>query len=677
MDKVMALGVLLTAKDMLSPVLGKTNTELKSITSTMQGVSSRTENVGGSFKWTTQKLEGMGSSLAPVSTKFNGFKTILMDTGRAAEETTKKIGVSIKTITEVGAVSQGAFLASKGIVTSIISAYSELESSQTNLKNALMKNDGSISPFFKSISDQAEKLGAQLPGTTKDFFDMAVALKSKGLADVTIANGALEASAKMAVVLKGFGVDYNTAALSVGEFKNALSVSDKDMLPFIDNIQKMVHAGSTLENLKYAYLKVGSSMEQLGIKGFKASQQFAPLIGLLTAKGVSGEIVGSGISSLLTSAVKFNGSKGQAKLLKMGYKFEFMDSKGNFKDLNKIVGQLEKLKGMSTEKRTSILNLMGLTSQEELLVANKIITEGKAGLAEYNKKLSEQANLNQRIANSAGTLTNMWEAMTGTLTNVLAIAGDGLSPVFKGLTTVMQGVTDKLTDWEKRYPRATQGIVGITLGAIALAGIIGTLGVGVGALSYGMGVLGIKTGVVAAAQWLWNTSLVANSVSILGMIARVVVMGGILSAIGLKIAAVTAYQWLLNTAISANPIGALIVAFTTLIGVGVLLYKNFKPVRDLFDDINKGFDWIATIGIDAPAKPKQISTLPNSKISSARNAVATHGRGMQPVTNNTTNNFTIQGANGNPEAHARQIQKHLEKWERDKQDKSYGSGGRR
>lgn len=47
----------------------------------------------------------------------------------------------------------------------------------------------------------------------------------------------------------------------------------------------------------------------------------------------------------------------------------------------------------------------------------------------------------------------------------------------------------------------------------------------------------------------------------------------------------TASQWLFNVALSANPIGLIITSIAVLIGFGVLLYKNFEPVRNLFNSI--------------------------------------------------------------------------------------------
>lgn len=59
--------------------------------------------------------------------------------------------------------------------------------------------------------------------------------------------------------------------------------------------------------------------------------------------------------------------------------------------------------------------------------------------------------------------------------------------------------------------------------------------------------------------------------------------------------AATGAQWSLNAALSANPIGAVVLAILALIGVGVLLWKNWDTVKDalsaVWGKMQDAFDW--------------------------------------------------------------------------------------
>lgn len=620
MDKTLTLGLLLTAKDAFSPVFS-------------------------SFK---SSLGNMTKGTKEFSTAMSG------------------IGTGLK----------GASLATQGTTETIIKSFVELEDARTQLENTLMKSDGSVSPFFKSINDQAMQLGDALPGTTADFYKMASTLKSLGVQEESIIGGALKSAAYLGVVLK---IPYEEAATATAKFKEALGIADDELLPFIDDIQRLSHMGVQVGEMSFAFSKVGATMKGLGMSGLKAARDVEPLIGMLIKSGFSGETVGTNLGNIIKDAVSFKGNK---NLDAMGIKLNFTDAEGNFKGTASMIKELEKLKAIKSDTaRLSVIESIFGKGEASGMV-NVLIQKGTKGVAEFNQQMAEQADLNARVKNSSQTLGNMWEALTGTASNFTAIIGESLSPELKGMTEWFNKATSSLSSFAKEHPGVTKFVGVAIVGFTVVTGVLGTLGVAVGALAYGIGVLKINTLATAVATWAWNTSLVANSVSILGMIGRVIVMGGILTAIGLKIAAVTAYQWLLNTAISANPIGALIIGFTALVGVGVLLYKHFKPFKDLIDDINKGFysavDWIATIGIDVAAKPKQNAALKSNAAVRNPRVAAARGIPTRGGTNNTVH-VNITNPNFTSKEHAAQTQKQIDEQVRramnkqanDKKDRSY------
>lgn len=74
--------------------------------------------------------------------------------------------------------------------------------------------------------------------------------------------------------------------------------------------------------------------------------------------------------------------------------------------------KLNKLKE-ETQQREAIKALFG-DDNETLTVVNKLLEKGRAGYAEVVRKMQEQADLNERVEAQLGTLTNLWDAMTGT-----------------------------------------------------------------------------------------------------------------------------------------------------------------------------------------------------------------------------------------------------------------------
>lgn len=454
MDKTLMLGILLTAKDQFSPVFS-------------------------SFK----------SSLSNMTKSTQAFGTVMAG-----------IGTGLK----------GASLASQGTTDTIIKSFVDLENARTRLENTLMKSDGSVSPFFKSINDEATKLGNTLPGTTADFYDMASTLKSLGVEEKSIVNGALKSAAYLGVVLK---IPYEEAATATAKFKQALGIADDELLPFIDDIQRMSHMGVQVGEMSFAFSKIGATMKGLGLIGLKAARDVEPLVGLLIQNGFSGETVGTNLGNVIKDAVSFKGNK---NLDAMGIKLNFTDAGGNFKGTANMIKELEKLKAVKGDAaRLGIIESIFGKGEASGMV-NVLIQKGSKGVKEFSHQMQIQADINQRAAKASETLGNMWESLTGTATGFAAIIGEGLSPELKGMTTWFNGATSALSSFAQEHPGITKFVGVAIVGFTVVTGVLGTLGIAVGAVTMALGVLGITT--MATFGWIIaGVALLAGAVYLFSM----------------------------------------------------------------------------------------------------------------------------------------------------------------
>jgi len=675
MGVMMTLGLMLTAKDMLSPVLGKASesiTKLSSVSklaaSPLNKLSSQTELIGGKFKFSTTQIGNMTNALQPLNGKFIGTKTILRDVYQELEKTDKKITPLLDRFNEGGLAYSGFFMAGKGLASAVIKDFGDLEDAQNKLKSTLMDSSGHISGYYGKIAIESDKLGAALPGTAADFYNMSSSLKSLGVSEQSIVGGALKSSAYLATVMK---ISYEDAAEATAKFKQAFGVADKDLLPFIDDIQRMGHMGVKVEEMKFAFSKIGATMKGLGLDGLKAARDVEPLVGLLIKGGASGETVGTNLGSMIDDSVRFKGSKisvtkgkktttkysSKAEkdfdALNTGIKLDFVDAKGNFKGVNNMIHEIQKLKNIKSDvgRVNAIEAIFG--KGEAASMAKTLMVEGTAGVEKFSSEMKKQADINQRAKIASEGLNNTWEALTGTATNLAATIGASIAPELKGLTNFFNSATNGITKFSKAHPTLTHNIALFTGSIIAVSGILGITALGISALTYGFTAMGIKTLFATTTQWFFNTSLGKSFLTMGWVIGRMVVMGGVLSGMAIKTGLVTAAQWLLNGAMLANPIGLLVVGFTALIGLGVVLYKNFLPFKNLIDGINQSIDhvmgkdgWLgklATIGIDAPAIPKfPNAPKPTALVPSAPRRVNVPAlKKREPTHSNTTNHINV------------------------------------
>lgn len=109
-------------------------------------------------------------------------------------------------------------------------AFADIDQARANLEVAFMLNKNAATQkelqenekYLKEINKQIMELGNLYPGSTKDYYEMATALKTVGLSAETIANGALKAAANLWVLVKDSEhTSTEQAAEYVAKFKEA------------------------------------------------------------------------------------------------------------------------------------------------------------------------------------------------------------------------------------------------------------------------------------------------------------------------------------------------------------------------------------------------------------------------------------------------------------------------
>lgn len=127
-------------------------------------------------------------------------------------------------------------------------------------------------------------------------------------------------------------------------------------------------------------------------------------------------------------AMARRGMKSQAQeiLKDLGITFEFFDQAGNFKGIEAMVKELEKLEQIKKSKygeKGAVLVSEQLFGAKAGRPAMIIAAKGMEGYRRNMQIMREQADLQTRLAEKSATLRNAWEAVTGTFTNFAATVG--------------------------------------------------------------------------------------------------------------------------------------------------------------------------------------------------------------------------------------------------------------
>lgn len=439
--------------------------------------------------------------------------------------------------------------------------FAKAETSVVDLKVSMMGKGGQVRQEFQAISDLATKLGNKLPGTTADFQNMMSTLIQQGMSAKSILGGLGQATAYLGVQLK---MPYDQAALFAAKLQDATGTTEKDMMGLMDTIQRSFYLGVDSNNMLGAFSALTPALSVLRKAGLDAANTLAPLIVMADQAALSGESAGNAYRKIFQ--LSMNSKKIQKATKGTGLNLNFTDGKGEFGGLEQMYSQLAKLKNLNTEKRLQVLKDIYGDDKETLQALDIMIKKGIDGYRETQKKMADQAALQERVNAQLGTLGNLWDAATGTFTNAMVNFGEAIAPEIKAITEWIANLSERLGNWAKKNPELSNtlmriagltSIVAIAFGglSLALAALLGPMAI----MKLTFGVLGVTFG------------------GMLGAITAVLVPIAALVALGIAIIKF----W--------EPISAFFSGLWQGIMTGIApVFEAFKPFAPLIDGISSG-----------------------------------------------------------------------------------------
>lgn len=353
-------------------------------------------------------------------------------------------------------------------------AYAQQEDAAMGLKVAMTEANGQVGDSFEKINKLAVGLGNQLPGTTADFQNMMQMLVRQGIPAENILGGVGKASAYLAVQLKKTP---EAAAEFAAKMQDATGTAAKDMMGLFDTIQKAFYLGVDDTNMLSFFTKTSSVLKMINKDGLAAARSLVPIGIMMDQMGMPGESAGNALRKVIQGGLDLKKVAAANKLMsRKGIRLNFTDGKGSFGGLDNLFKQLSKLKSLTDVQRTRILKDIFGDDSETLQVLNALIDKGKSGYDEIQQKMNKQASLDKRVEMQLSTLTNLWDAMTGTATNGLAAIGGVFSGDIKNLTSWLGDLGEKFTVFAEANPRLIRSAVGLAAGLALVK--LGFLGVG-------------------------------------------------------------------------------------------------------------------------------------------------------------------------------------------------------
>lgn len=476
-----------------------------------------------------------------------------------------------------GASSAATGAAIGGPVLGMIKAFAPAEDAATQLRASLMLSDGTAPKEFKEISDLATRLGDRLPGTTAEFQEMMTMLVRQGMSAKTILGGMGEAAAYLGVQLK---MPVTEAAEFAAKMQDATRTSEKDLMGLMDTIQRGFYLGVDSNNMLEGFSKISPALDIIKKEGLEAANALAPLLIQLDQTGMEGGAAGNALRKIFQMGMDTDKvGKANKGLKDKGIKLDFTDGKGEFGGMAKLYAQLDKLKGLNTETRLGVLKQVFGDDSETLTALNTMMSKGLAGYQEVQGKMKAQADLQMRVNEQLKTVTNLWDAATGSFTNAQAQFGASVAPQLKEIITWLTDAASATGAWAEANPTLAGNLVKVAAVLSAVSIAFGTVA---------LGLAGVLGPFLALRFMLAQVGI--RLPSLIGLLCNLGKTALPLVATGFR---------LLGAAVMANPIAAVIFG---LVAAGTLLYANWSTIAPWFKGIWEEMKLEASGGITGIAK---------------------------------------------------------------------------
>ena len=362
-------------------------------------------------------------------------------------------------------------------------AYANLDEAATQLRVTVMGANGDVAQSYGALSAMASEMGNRLPGTTADFYAMTTMLLRQGQAAENILGGIGEAAAQAGVLLKlpqagaaEFVSKLQDATATTA--KDMVALVDTIQRTF--NVG--VDPGNMLQ--AFAALSPGmADLKMQGLAGAQALAPLIAMLDQTALSGGAAGLALTKVFQGTFDSKAVAAVNQLPELAKNKIKLGFIDTKGESLGLENLFTQLEKLRALSTQGRQTVLELLFGKDAETMRALKPMIEKGRAGYDEMLAKMRAQAAAQLRIKEALGDTKNLWGALLGSVESVMALLAKPAVEFLKPYITDLNTIVGKVGEWVSAHEAVVRTGGLIAAGLAGVATVVGGIAIALGAAS--------------------------------------------------------------------------------------------------------------------------------------------------------------------------------------------------
>ena len=374
-----------------------------------------------------------------------------------------------------GAVAGG--VVGYSVIKAVVDKTTGQEQAFTELRISMTDKNNQVSGNYAKTLGQSVELGNKLPGNTRDFVLEAQALKQKGITESAIVNGGLKAAGYLRVGMGMHGE--GEAGELVAKEMHSFGLKDNELVGAADHTYRMYKAfGTKSAEIQYANQYMGGDLNMLGWTGMDNMKKVQAMQGMMAMRGQDSSVFGTHFGDMLRFAannqtrLKGNGAitkEVNETLGAHGIKLDFFDKQGKFVSPEGFMKQLEKLQVLNQKEQIATFHkLFGIGSD----TAIALVAGGSKGVKEAEDKVDNMLSLTESVKQLTETLAGKREALSGSVDNAMAAAGEPIGEMLKPVLDVLNDFAGTATTFFQKNPISATLTV-LSASAVAAAGAAG------------------------------------------------------------------------------------------------------------------------------------------------------------------------------------------------------------
>lgn len=415
-----------------------------------------------------------------------------------------------------------------------------------------------------------------------DVADVLAGVANVSAADVDDLGQALQQSGAVAALA---GLSFRDTSIALGEMADAGvrgSDAGTSLKTFLNRLIPVTDKQrAKFQELGLVTYRLADANKALRKLGLKQQKSMSGVNKVLDAYFDKAGLASSGTATMqrkIQDYLRANGAMRNA----------FFKTDGSIKGLKGIQDTLAKsLEGMTNEQKLATLQV--LFGADAMRASAILANKGADGYAAYNDELAQTTAADvakKRLDNLAGAI----EEFRGSVETALITIGDVFLPMLKKFFEALTWLVNIFN----KLPKGVKVAIAV-LGALASSGLL-VLGVFLAMLPILISIFAhfllmrIITSITGGFRLFFATLKAGNGV-LAATEAGALRTGGSLRVLtgrmlaSSKAAVITGKAFLRMWAFITGPIGIAIGIILAIVGIGVLLYKKWKPFHDLVDKI--------------------------------------------------------------------------------------------